>query len=161
MPRPMMFWSGQSARSKFMRNWSPAAFSEMMARDPMEQPWIPGVGAGRWCGTLHARILSPRLMSASLPQQWALRPLRPNKKRAKYAQLVSSPDYQFMPVAIETLGVWGPSAIELCREIGSRVANLSGDPRSHAFLIQRLSLAVQRGNAASITGIHPLADLYE
>ena len=80
-------------------------------------------------------------------------------KRRKYAELASSGDILFMPVAIETLGVWGPSAWELCRDIGSRAAALSGDSRSHAFLVQRLSLAVQRGNAASVAGTHPLSDM--
>ena len=82
-------------------------------------------------------------------------------KRAKYSQLASSGDILFVPVAIETLGVWGTSAVELCREIGSRAAAISGDPRSHAFLVQRLSLAVQRGNAASVAGTHPQEDVAE
>src|SRR6267154_3532697 len=71
-------------------------------------------------------------------------------KRAKYAELTASNAYIFAPVAVETLGTWGESAANLCRDIGSRLAALSGDPRSHQFLIQRLALAVQRGNAASV-----------
>ena len=75
-------------------------------------------------------------------------------KRIKYAQLVSANALAFAPVAIETLGSWGPSAIDLCRELGSRMAAISGDPRAHFFLVQRLGLAVQRGNAASVAGTH-------
>jgi hypothetical protein len=58
-------------------------------------------------------------------------------------------------VAIETLGTWGPSAIALCEDLGGRIARETGDLRSLAFLKQRLSLAVQRGNAASVLGTVP------
>ena len=60
--------------------------------------------------------------------------------------------YLFYPVAIETLGSWSPSASEICREIGARIQARTGDPRSTAFLRQRLAVAVQRGNAAAISG---------
>jgi len=30
-----------------------------------------------------------------------------------------------------------------------------GEPRSSSFLLQRLSIAIQRGNAASILATHP------
>ena len=63
-----------------------------------------------------------------------------------------------MPVAVETLGVWGPSAIALCADIGGRLASESGDSRSLAFLQQRISLAVQRGNAAAGIGTLPTSD---
>ena len=75
-------------------------------------------------------------------------------KRSKYDELISSNSYSFAPVAIETLGTWGPSAADLCREIETRLAAISGDQRAHFFLVQRLGLAVQRGNAASVAGTH-------
>ena len=76
----------------------------------------------------------------------------------KYAELTSSGDFIFAPIAIETLGTWGPSALALCAEIGDRVANLTGDIRAPSFLKQRLALAVQRGNAA-VVGTHPMGDI--
>ena len=82
-------------------------------------------------------------------------------KRAKYAELTASNAYIFAPVAVETLGTWGESAADLCRDIGSRLAALSGDPRSHQFLVQRLALAVQRGNAASVAGTQPHQDVFQ
>jgi len=82
-----------------------------------------------------------------------------HNKKLKYAELVEAPDIMFSPVAVETLGTWGPSATALCREIGSRMAALSGDSRSHSFLLQRLALAVQRGNAAAVAGTHPSGDV--
>ena len=80
------------------------------------------------------------------------------RKNTKYAELVTSGDLVFAPIAIETLGVWGPSASEICAEIGGRIANKTGDTRSFAFLKQRLGIAVQRGNAAAVIGTVPLRD---
>jgi hypothetical protein len=80
-------------------------------------------------------------------------------KCTKYAEITATGDFTFSPIAIETLGVWGPSALALCADIGGRVANLTGDLRSLSFLKQRLGLAVQRGNAAAVIGTHPQADI--
>ena len=80
-------------------------------------------------------------------------------KRTKYSRLSQSGNILFMPMAIETLGTWGPAATELCKDIGSRLASTSGDPRALPFLRQRLGLAVQRGNAAAISGTSPRADV--
>ena len=77
------------------------------------------------------------------------------KKRTKYNELARSGDFTLAPVAVETLGAWGPSALELCRDIGSRIAKCSGDTRSTEFLRQRLGIAVQKGNAAAVLGTLP------
>ena len=57
-----------------------------------------------------------------------------------------------MPIAIETLGAWGPAAQEICGDIGGRIARVTGDLRSTSFLKQRLDIAIQRGNAAAVLG---------
>ena len=66
-------------------------------------------------------------------------------KTLKYNDIISGVD--FVPVAIETSGVWGRQAFELVNKIGRRIATLTHEPRSTAFLRQRISVAVQRGNA--------------
>ena len=71
-----------------------------------------------------------------------------SKKRTKYAEV--SVSNSFVPFAIETLGVWGTDAHALSSEIGSRIAAVTGEPRSTAFFRQRLDISVQRGNAAAI-----------
>ena len=48
------------------------------------------------------------------------------------------------------LGVWGSSARELIRRIGSRVTEQTGDVCATQFLIQQVSINVQRGNVASV-----------
>jgi Reverse transcriptase (RNA-dependent DNA polymerase) len=66
-------------------------------------------------------------------------------KRVKYADIMATID--FTPVAIETSGAWGSEGLALVNELGRRAAALNLEPRSTAFLRQRLSLAIQRGNA--------------
>ena len=55
-------------------------------------------------------------------------------KQTKYSRIAASGDYIFAPVAIETLGAWGPSALSICAEIGGRIATHTGDLRSFSFL---------------------------
>ncbi len=77
-------------------------------------------------------------------------------KRLKYAGLGAG--FHFYPVAIETMGAWGKEAQGLVSELGGRLATLTGDPRSLAFLRQRIGIAIQRGNAAAIRGTLPQHD---
>ena len=75
------------------------------------------------------------------------------KKKRKYSSLSGS--YLFTPIAVETLGPWGPEAIGFVTELGRRLITVTGDPRSGAFLKQKISIAVQRGNASCILGSFP------
>ena len=56
------------------------------------------------------------------------------------------------PLSIETMGAMGPRSLDLVREVGRRIAMETGEPWSTDFLLQRLSVAVQRGNCASVLG---------
>ena len=67
-------------------------------------------------------------------------------KTAKYTAL--SLVHEFVPVAIETLGTWGSAGLAFINELGRRISVVTGDQRETDFLKQRISLAVQRGNAA-------------
>lgn len=71
-------------------------------------------------------------------------------KRAKYSALEQM--YDFVPVAVETAGPWCVEALELFRELGKRLRQKGNDPRSGSWLVQQVSIAIQRGNAASIMG---------
>ena len=71
-------------------------------------------------------------------------------KTAKYKKLPR--DYYFVPIAIETLGVWGPEGAALINSLGKLIQEKSGEKRSTFYLFQSISLAVQRGNATSILG---------
>ena len=72
------------------------------------------------------------------------------RKRAKYFCL--EPIYTFIPVAIESSGVFGPQTLEFLKELGNRLSRVTGEEKSYTYLLQRLSVAVQRGNSASVLG---------
>ena len=72
------------------------------------------------------------------------------RKRLKYAELEAS--HHFVPVAIETSGVCGPEALQFLHELGHRLKAETREPRSLQFLFQRISVAIQRGNAAAVLG---------
>ena len=74
-------------------------------------------------------------------------------KISHYQEL--SATYLVMPVAMETLGPWGPRGLKFVQEIGERIATATGDKRASSFLFQAISMAVQRGNVASIRGSFP------
>lgn len=71
-------------------------------------------------------------------------------KKTKYAHLDTS--HYFVPVAVETSGVLGPEALLFLQELGHRLRVATGEQRSQQFLLQRVSVAVQRGNAAAVLG---------
>ena len=71
----------------------------------------------------------------------------------KYAELATR--YIVQPVAFETMGTLSASTILFLKTLGRRMAAVNGDDRSGDFLLQRLSLAVQRGNAISVLGSMP------
>ena len=71
-------------------------------------------------------------------------------KVGKYAQLDQA--YFFNPVAMETTGTLGPRTAAFLKELGRRIHQETGKARSSAFLLQHLSVAVQRGNAAAVMG---------
>ena len=70
------------------------------------------------------------------------------RKETKYSSL--PPDFVFQPVAIETLGPLNASALNFLSEVGRRLTSLSGDSRETSFLLQRLSMLLQRFNSALI-----------
>ena len=45
--------------------------------------------------------------------------------------------------------------LDLIRELGRRTSQVTNDPRETSFLLQRISVAVQLGNAASVVGTLP------
>ena len=86
-------------------------------------------------------------MSQELPvkqEQWLL------WQRTKYTCL--EPTYTFTPIAIETSGVLGPLTLQFLKDLGNRLRQATSDESSYTYLIQRLSVSVQRGNTASVLG---------
>jgi hypothetical protein len=76
------------------------------------------------------------------------------RKHSKYSSIISS-NYVFKGLAFETLGPWCKESIEFINVIGNRLIAESCGSKSKKFRFERISLAIQRGNAASIRGTFP------
>jgi hypothetical protein len=76
-------------------------------------------------------------------------------KLQKYNSLLST--HLVVPLALETLGPINEEGLSFLKELGRRLSLSTNDPRETSFLFQRLSVAVQRGNAASVVGTLPSA----
>jgi hypothetical protein len=75
------------------------------------------------------------------------------RKHSKYTRSsIISSNYIFKGLAFETLGPWCKETIDFINVIGNRLIAESGDSHSKNFLFERISLAIQRGNAASTQG---------
>ena len=72
------------------------------------------------------------------------------RKIKRYTAL--STQYIFAPLAVETTGVIGAGGTTLIKELGRRISSTTGERRETAWLWQRLSMAIIRGNAAAIHG---------
>ena len=79
------------------------------------------------------------------------------KKKEKDISIART--HHFVPVAIETSGAFGPDALELVSDITRRMRIVTLEVKSRTYLIQRVSVALQQGNAAVILGTS-LADTY-
>lgn len=94
--------------------------------------------------------LAPSVVSHGATQPgYAVRLAEQNKFR-KYSQLQRT--HQFSPIAFETLGGPGPLTSNLLSKISHRLEAVTGDARAGTFFQQRLSIDIQRGNAASVLG---------
>ncbi len=79
--------------------------------------------------------------------------LRRGSIRKKYEGVANL--YKFVLFAVETLGPFGKEALDLIKDLGRRLIETSGELRSRVYLSQRISIAIQRGNAASIFATVP------
>ena len=71
-------------------------------------------------------------------------------KISEYSHLDSS--YFFVPVAVETCGSFGPKAREFFQEVGRQVKRATQEENAYHYMIQRIAVAVQRGNVTSVLG---------
>ena len=91
---------------------------------------------------------APSYSAIAAQQVGAVAQQAEDRKMQKYKHLDSC--HFFTPVAIETTGVFGPRTTEFLKELSHWLRQVSGEANSYAYLTQRLSVAVQRGNAASM-----------
>ena len=79
-----------------------------------------------------------------------------HRKVEKYEDIARS--HHFVPFALESMGPLNAEAHSLIAELGSRLAEVSGDRRETSFLYQRLSVINQRFNAVAIRGCMVLGE---
>ena len=76
-----------------------------------------------------------------------------NAERAKHNHYLKlKENYLFTPIAFETLGSMGPETKEFIKKLGNMMKRSTGEAKSKDYLLQRISIAIQRGNAACILG---------
>lgn len=75
------------------------------------------------------------------------------KKKAKYRNVTEN--HLFVPFAVETMGPWCEEARCFIKDLGILLTSVSGDMRSREFLKQRISIAIQKSNAACVMGTIP------
>ena len=80
----------------------------------------------------------------------AVAALAEERKRAKYLDLAQT--HHFVAVVVETTGAMGTDALDFFADVGSRVRAVSNEAQSRTFILQQVSVALQRGNAASVLG---------
>lgn len=93
---------------------------------------------------------APSYRSSSTHSPGAVANLAESSKCRKYQHL--SPSHCFTPVAFESLGAVGSMTLAFLKDIGRRIHLVTGEARASFFLLQRLSVAVQRGNSALVCG---------
>jgi len=58
----------------------------------------------------------------------------------------------FIPIAVESMGAVGDDGLSFLRELGARIMHVSKEPRSFELLMQRFSVAIQRGMSSRCRG---------
>ena len=72
------------------------------------------------------------------------------KKTIKYVELARTHHVDLL--AVKTSGMFGQGARDFLSELGRRLIRITGDPLSRSYLSQQISVAMQKGNAASVLG---------
>ena len=72
--------------------------------------------------------------------------LAAGRKCEKYAELSTA--YTFLPIAVEALGLMNESAYRFFEHLDRRICDVTGDTREVSLIFQRLSVTIQRFNAA-------------
>ena len=97
---------------------------------------------------MHVRNIN--FIASTTSKAGAVAALAEERKLALYGNLV--PRHYFLPVAFETSRVIDPQSRLFLKLLHHRISLITGEARSSVFLLQRLSFAVERENAAFLLG---------
>ena len=93
--------------------------------------------------------LAPSYLDRSSLKSGSVAELAASNKHRKYKGLLEQ-NYLILPFAVETLGVWCSEAIGFIKKLGKMITQATGEKNSTLYLKQRISLAIQRNNAARV-----------
>ena len=95
---------------------------------------------------------APSYITSAASEAGAVASQAEERKIRKYNHLDAS--LHFTPVAVETAGVFGPRAKNFFKELSCRIRSSTGEDleKAYFYLSQRVSVAIQKGNSASIKG---------
>jgi hypothetical protein len=72
-----------------------------------------------------------------------------------YKDIIERENHIFIPFAIETLGPICEEGMNFINNIAQKLEDVTGESRSREFLLQRISVALQRYNAGCVMGTFP------
>ena len=61
----------------------------------------------------------------------------------------------FVSIAVETSGAWYKQSAQFIEDLGRRINSITNDQLETTYLFQRLSAALQRGNAVAFSNTFP------
>ena len=111
-------------------------------------PWKSG-RALAWDVTC-SDIFAPTYLSLASSGAGRVANLAETRKKLLYQEI--EPTHHFIPIAIETSGVFGNEALAFFKELGYRLRSKTQDSQSFHQICQRISVCMQRFNSVSILG---------
>ena len=94
--------------------------------------------------------LAPSYVNESSKKAGAIADNAERNKHNHYRLLKEN--YLLTPIAFESLGSMGPETRTFIKKLGSLMKKASGESRSMDYLLQKVSIAIQRRNASCILG---------
>ena len=148
------------ALAKILSHPEPSGIMCSDGKRPDGATVMPGRAAGH-CRTLAWDVtcpdtFAPSLVALAAREAGTVASQAESKKLQKYALLGNS--HHFVPITIETSGVFGPEALPFLRELGRWIKAETGEPCLLQFLLQEIAVVVQRGNMAAVLGTAPPTD---
>lgn len=103
-----------------------------------------------WDATV-AHALAPSYIQKSSKKGGAVAEQAATKKRNDHRSIIDQ-NYIFVPFACKTLGPWCNEAHTFVHQLMKMVTMSTGELKSKQYFTQRISIAIQRANAACVMG---------